>query len=203
MKFHQVPYAYYPVRFGEFLIKTFITRVSNVNTMQSKLAKKLGICICKINMCAHKIQGNRLEIYKIIIVLFEIDSKDRKFCCWKEVFLQTKISINIAFGMFFQILNYIKGNFNNQELRWRWNTAAGDFLTTGQIELIRKKKFPVAALDLEDVIFVVFLVFFAIPVTSEVYFFYRTIIAILKVNQALTIISGNNLTLNMFSFRNW
>lgn len=67
----------------------------------------------KINVDIQKINGGRLKTYKMIIVLFQIDNKDGKFCFFEKTFILAYISIDVAFGLFFLILSNIKVNFNN------------------------------------------------------------------------------------------
>lgn len=67
-------------------------------------------------MSIQKIDGSGLETYKIIIILFQMDGKDGKFCFFEIFFLLADISINVAFRMLLLILNNIKVNFNDWEL---------------------------------------------------------------------------------------
>lgn len=83
----------------------------------------------------------------------------------------------VAFRILFLTLSNVKVNFNNKKLRWRSYTTAKTFPTTRQMELVGKKKFIIAALNLEDKIFVVYVMFFAIFDTNRIHLFRRAQIA--------------------------
>lgn len=51
---------------------------SKINLIWSSFAKKLGLSIKNTDIDTPKIDGNRLEIFKIVIVSFSLDSKDVK-----------------------------------------------------------------------------------------------------------------------------
>lgn len=61
---------YYSAQFGKYFIKILIDSASKIITMQPSFMKKLGLCIYKTNMGAQKINDNRLETFKILIILF-------------------------------------------------------------------------------------------------------------------------------------
>lgn len=58
-----------------------------------------------------------METYKIVIILFQMDDKDTKFCFFQETFLLTDISMDIAFRIFFFMWSNIKVKFNNRGLK--------------------------------------------------------------------------------------
>lgn len=60
------------------------------------------------------------------------------------------------------------------------------FPTIRQVKLNRKKEFVVAALNLEDEIFIVYVA--SLAISYEIHFFYKAQIVLLKFNKALTII---------------
>lgn len=96
-KLQRVPYVHYLTQFDEFLIEALIDLNSKVNIMQPIFAKKLGLCICKTNWNAQKIDDSRLETFKMVIALLQVDDKDGKFRFFKETFLLPEMSINITF----------------------------------------------------------------------------------------------------------
>lgn len=53
----------------------------------------------------------------MVITLFLIDEKDKKFCFFKKDFLLANINIKVTFGIFFLTLNNIKVNFNDYKLK--------------------------------------------------------------------------------------
>lgn len=104
---------YYLAPFGEFLIKTFIELDSIINAIEPSFVRNWGVCICKTNMDDRKIDKNRLEIYKIVIALFQINHKEGNSCLFRETLLLTDININIDYKMLFFILSNVEINFNN------------------------------------------------------------------------------------------
>lgn len=76
---------------------------------------------------------------------------------FEEIFLLANISIDVTLKIFFFTLSNIKINFNNQELSWRIYTIIEAILTIEKIELVKKKEFAIAVLNLENEIFVVYI----------------------------------------------
>lgn len=97
----QISCISYLAQFDEFLIQVLINSSIKIDVMHANFATKLGFCIVKINMGAQIIDGNKLKAYEMIIVLLQIDDKDKKSCCFEETFLLTYISIDITFKMLF------------------------------------------------------------------------------------------------------
>lgn len=73
--------------------------------------------------------------------------------------LLADISMDIAFGIFFYILNNIQISFNDQKLKWRFYIIKEALLIIKLVKLVEKKEFAVLALDLEDETFIVYIVF--------------------------------------------
>lgn len=69
------------------------------------------------NVNAEKMESSQLEIYKMVIALFQINHKIKKFRFIKRTFLLIDISINVAIAIYFLTLSNLKVNFNNRELR--------------------------------------------------------------------------------------
>lgn len=88
--------------------------------------------------------------------------------------------------MRFLILSNVKVNFKDQELRWISYTTIKAVSSTTQLELVGKKGYAVASLDLEDVISVVYIISLAIFDPSKVYTFWNTQIVSLEVNKTPT-----------------
>ena len=65
------------------------------------------------------------------------------------------VSPEVVLGMPFLTLSGADVDFLGQELRWKTYTTQKALPTTRRVELVRKKEFAVAALDLEHEIFVV------------------------------------------------
>lgn len=72
------------------------------------------------------------------------------------------MSTSVTFEMFFLILSNVEINITNYEFNmWLYTTATG-LLITKQVKLFAKKEFAIAAFDLENEIFVVFMAFLII-----------------------------------------
>lgn len=61
---------HYPSYFNRFLIETLIDLDSKINVIQWSFAKKLGLCICKTDVGAQKIDSSGLKNFGMIITLF-------------------------------------------------------------------------------------------------------------------------------------
>lgn len=171
---------------SEFSIEVLINSGSNNDAMQSSFKKKLDLCICKINVNTQKINSSRLQIYGIVLGLFWVDKKDGKPHFFEETFLLADISIDIAFKISFFTLNNIVVNFNNQELKWSLYITAKALFTIKQIEMVGRKEFVVIVLNLENDIFVVYILSLTISDMSKIHPFCRAQIASLQVEGTLT-----------------
>lgn len=100
--------------------------------MQPSFVKKLYFYIQKINVDIQKIDGSRFETFGMVVASFLIYDKNGKFQFFKETFLWADISMDIV----------------NES-----------FLTTRQIELVGKKEFVVIALELDNEISIIHIVF--------------------------------------------
>lgn len=126
----------------------------------------------------------------MVMTLFQVWNKNRKFCFFEKTFLLTNICINIAFEIFFFILSNIEVIFNNGKLIWRQHIATKTFFTIKQVQLIRKKELATIALDSKNQTFIVYIVSFMI--FDEIYLSRKTQIDSLKIDQAfITILLKN------------
>lgn len=66
----------------------------------------------------------------------------------------------IELEIFFLTPSNIKINFLEQKLNWRLYTTIEDLPTIKRVELVKKKEFVAAALDLDNKTFMVYLAFF-------------------------------------------
>lgn len=64
---------------SKLLIEALIDSDREVNIMQSRFVKKLGLCIQKIDVDAQKIDGSRLETFVMVIAFFLVNDKNKKF----------------------------------------------------------------------------------------------------------------------------
>lgn len=74
----RVPCIHKPAQFGEFIIEALIGLGSKINTMHLSFARKQNLCICKTDIEASKIDGGRLEAYRMVIASFQSNTKDGK-----------------------------------------------------------------------------------------------------------------------------
>lgn len=76
--------------------------------MNMDFAKKLGLWVYNTKVNTYKIDGLKLDIFGIVIASFLMEDKEVKSRFFEETFLMTDISIDIALGMPFLILNNLK-----------------------------------------------------------------------------------------------
>ena len=98
--------------------------------------------------------------------MLDKDSKKRFF---EESFLLADIKLDIVLGMLFLTMSNTDVDFQAQDLQWRFHITTNILLTTKQVELIGKKKFIVAALDLEYEAFIVYVVAFNIDLGDKMH----------------------------------
>ena len=76
-------------------------------------------------------------------------------------------------------------NFSTRDLQWRFYIIRNVLLTIRQVELIEKKKFATATLDLKYKPFIVYIAVFNINLGNEMYSLKKSLIAFLKADKAL------------------
>lgn len=92
-------------------------------------------------MSAQKIDNIRLKSFAMIIALFEVDDKDRKFSFFEERFLPANINMNVNFGILFLTLINVKVNLNNQKRRYRLYHANKANVSIRRYIWLEKKSF--------------------------------------------------------------
>lgn len=128
--------------------------------MQLNFAKNIGFYIWKTDIKVYNINSFRLEIFDMIIAIFQIVDKMEGSCNFIKIFLLVDISISVALIISFFTLNNVEINFGDQELNLKLYITIMVLLTGKQIERIMGKKFAVANLDLKNETFVVYIIFF-------------------------------------------
>lgn len=78
----------------------------------AEFCKKNLASTFKSNIDMPKINCNKLEIFKIIIVSFLLDKKNRKSRFFEEIFLLVECNIDLALEILFFTLSNVKINFN-------------------------------------------------------------------------------------------
>lgn len=81
--------------------------------MQPYFGKKIRLRIYKTNISAQKIDDNRLQIYGMIIILFQIDDKNGKSHFFKKILALTDIIMDVTSKILFLIFSNVEVNFNN------------------------------------------------------------------------------------------
>ena len=118
-------------------------------------AKELRVPISLTDVGAQKINGNTLNIYRMIVVAFSVKNKADQVRFFEKNFLVTNISLEIVLGIPFFTLSGVDIDFLGRELRWRTYIIEEAFPTTRRVEIVGKKEFAAAALNLEYETYVV------------------------------------------------
>ena len=136
-------------------MRALIDSGSKVNVMQPAYATKLGLYARKINVSAQKIDGSYLNTFGIVIADCLVKNKLGRVRFFQKTFLLANISLEVVLEMAFLTFNKADIWFIEQELVWRTYMAVKALLTTRRVEIIDKKEFAVAALNIDNKTFVV------------------------------------------------
>ena len=120
----------------------------------------------------------------MVVSNFCVLDKDGRERFFEESFLLADVKPEIVFEMLFLTMSNAIVNFQDQNLQWRSYTTKNVLPTTRQIELIEKKKFAIAALDLEHEAFVVYVTALNADSGNEVHPLRRAQIVHLKEEKA-------------------
>ena len=88
--------------------------------------------------------------------------------------------------MLFLIMSNVEIDFTAWDLQWGFYITRDVFLTTRQVELIRKKKFAVVALNPEHKVFIVHIAVLSVDLGDKVYLLKKAQIVYLKADKAST-----------------
>ena len=91
----------------------------------------------------------------MVVTAFLVTDKANRVRFFEETFLVAIVSLEIVLGMLFLILSGADVDFSGRKLWWKTYTTKKALPTTRQVELVGKKEFAAAALDLESKTFVV------------------------------------------------
>ena len=139
---------------------------SKINVICLTFAKELRLLIRQIDIRVQKIDSTILDNYEMVVAVFLVTNKANRVKFFEETFLVANISPKIVFRMLFLTLSGPDVNFLDQKLWWKIYTTKEAFPTTKHIELVRKKEFVAAALDLEYKTFIVYITSFNSSITS-------------------------------------
>ena len=91
----------------------------------------------------------------MVVAAFSVMDKTSRVKFFEETFLVANVSPKVVLGMLFLILSSANVNFLGRKLWWRTYTTAKTLPTTKHIELVGKKEFAAAALNLENETFII------------------------------------------------
>ena len=129
---------------------------SEINAIYSFFAQELRLPIKPIDVKDQKIDGTTLNTFGMVVTGFLMIDKVNWVRFFKKTFLVANISPEVVFEMSFLTLSGADVDFSGWELRWRTYTTKKALSTTIYIELIGKKEFASAALDLEHKTYVAY-----------------------------------------------
>ena len=97
-----------------------------------------------------------LDTFEIVVAAFLVIDKVNQVRFFKETFLVANISPEVVFGILFLTLSSANVDFSSREPWWRTYNTKEALPTTRRVELVNKKEFAAAALDLEHETYVVY-----------------------------------------------
>ena len=148
-------YILYPIQVKKQLVEALIDSDSEVNMMNQAFARKLGLRVYKTKINTPNINSSKLDNFGIVIAFFLMENKKRKFRFFEKTFLLANISMDIALGIPSLTLSNVKVDFVDLYIHWTTYIITKVLLTKKQVELIGKKDFAAATLDLKNEAFVV------------------------------------------------
>ncbi len=105
----------------------------------------------------------------MIVSTFSLLDKDGRERFFKESFLLVNIKPDVVLRMTFLIMSNADIDFQAKNLQWRSYITRNVFPTARWVELIGKKKFTAAALDLEHETFIVYIATLSIDSDDKVH----------------------------------
>ena len=154
----RVSCIHYPVEFkkDKTQVQALVDSGSEVNVMYPSFAKQLGLPIQLTDVGAQKIDSTALDIHGIVVAAFSVEDKANRVGFFEKTLLVANVSPEVVLGMLFFTLSGADVDFSGQELRWRTYTTEEVLPTTRRIELVGKKEFAAAALDLKYETYIVY-----------------------------------------------
>ncbi len=181
----RIPCIWYLVTFKN-QTKALLNSRSEVNAINQAFAQYQGLKICKTSVRAQKIDGITLKTYRIVVSTFSVSDKDGKERFFEESFLLADVRPDIVLGIPFLTISNADIDFQARDLQWKSYTTGEVLSTTRWVELIGKKEFVAAALDLEYETFVVYIAVLSVDSDDEVHPSRRAQIAHIKADEAPT-----------------
>ena len=128
-----------------------------VNGMHPTLAREIGLPIRPTDVGVQKIYSTILDTFGLVVTIFSMRDKANRVRFFKETFLVANVSPKVVFGMPFLTLSCADVDILGQELSWRTYNTEKVLSTIRRIELMGKKEFVAAAIDLKYETYVVYI----------------------------------------------
>ena len=162
---------------------------SEINAIHPAFAERLGLVVQTTNVGAQKIDSTTLKTYGMVVAALSVTDQANRVRFFEKTFLVANVSPDMVLGMPFFTLSSADINFPKKKLRWRSYTIEEALPITKRVELVGKKEFAAATLDLGHETFVVHVVFLESPrQEGNVHPSCRVQIAALVANKAPTLI---------------
>ena len=149
---------YYPVKCQKKQVKALLNSSSKVNTISSGYAKKLKLKVWQTNVKAQKINDSVLKTFEIVITDFQIENKANRPRFFPKIFLVANIKFEIILGMFFLKFNNADMPFDGKILMQKTYTTNKALSTIEQVQIINKKNFVIVALNIDNKMFVIYMI---------------------------------------------
>ena len=151
----KVPCIHYPVQFQEEQVRALLNSGNEVNTMNPDYARKLGLKIRKTNIGAQKIDGSALKTFGMVIADFQMENKASRPRFFQEIFFVADTKFEVILGMLFLKISNADVLFDKKTLIQKTFTTNKALFTTKQVQIVDPKKFVIAALDVNNKMFVI------------------------------------------------
>lgn len=89
---------------------------NEVNAMILAFTLKLGFRTCHTNVGAQKIDGSTLQMFRMVLVSFQVEDKLDWAWFFQELFLLTNTTLKMVLGMLFLNLSNADIQFTQNEL---------------------------------------------------------------------------------------
>ena len=84
--------------------------------MNPNFAEKIGFRIFEIKFDTQKIDCLKLDTFDMVIVLFCMENKKRRFCFFEGMFFLADISVDSTLGILFLNLNNVEIDFVDHKI---------------------------------------------------------------------------------------
>lgn len=116
MVLERVSCIYYLVWFKKNKMQALIDLGSEVNTMTSTHAAKLGLKVKPTNFAAQKVDDSIFETFGIVLASFKVENKLSRSRFFQKSFLLADTSIDVLLEMSFLILSNANIRFAGKKL---------------------------------------------------------------------------------------